>query len=298
MLTGIPLPDFEFADDIVLEFGTVMPQSPSIGRSHVVEDTLRYFGFSIDNDDNPLKSTSNSIVYKGKSADECEYALKVCFNKQRIRSEFDKYFELIPESDFLVKTYDLFESDNLYIMQMELCQYGDIYTKKLSENEIWQVANNIGQALHDLHMHNVIHLDVSPSNILRNDKFFKLSDFGTICEIGKFHEGMEGAGPYVSPEILEYPRRKVTGKTDIFSLGLVLLECATGYFVPRGGDDNYSKIRRGEIKLGDHYYSASGLSDELVNLINAMIEPDQDKRPSAYQVVLETCRVARERNWI
>jgi serine/threonine protein kinase len=151
----------------------------------------------------------------------------------------------------------------------------------LSEAEVWKLAHDIGTALSILHTGNWMHLDVSPGNILIGPRCFKLSDFGTLTQIGRFEAGMEGAGPYVSPEALSFPcGGAVTGQTDIFSLGLVLLEVVTGISAPRGGSPGYMQIRNGEIKLGVGKYTCS-CSQRLIELINAMIDPDPGRRPTS-----------------
>ncbi|KAH0793837.1 CAMK family protein kinase [Histomonas meleagridis] len=100
-------------------------------------------------------------------------------------------------------------------------------------------------ALQILHSHELMHLDVSPGNILMtNDGHFKLADFGTLTKINHFTEGDEGAGPYVSPEALAYPNgiHLVTTATDIFLvLESFLMEAVTGKNAPRGGSQSYAK---------------------------------------------------------
>jgi serine/threonine protein kinase len=130
-----------------------------------------------------------------------------------------------------------------------------------------------------------MHLDVSPGNILISGSSFKLSDFGTLAQIGHFEVGMEGARPYVSPEALAFPQgHPVTEETDIFSFGLVLLEEATQIPAPRGGSPHYSGIRSGYVKIGMGPYRCS-CTRTLIDLINAMIDPDPSRRPTAWQLV-------------
>jgi membrane-associated tyrosine/threonine-specific cdc2-inhibitory kinase len=136
-------------------------------------------------------------------------------------------------------------------------------------------------ALTIIHHDGWMHLDVSPGNILMGKRFFKLADFGTLTKVGEFEEGMEGAGPYVSPECLSYPTgHPVTQQTDIFSFGLVLLEMATDVPAPRGGSSGYMKIRNGELKLGLAPY-LTDYTDALVSLINGMIDHNPQNRPTS-----------------
>ena len=125
---------------------------------------------------------------------------------------------------------------------------------------------------------------MSPSNILKSKNYFKLGDFGTVCEEGVFRSGHEGAGPYVSPETLKYPERNVSYETDIFSFGVVLLEAASGFRAPRGEDTRYDKLRKGEIKLGGPNYRTN-MSNELINVVNSMLDPDSEKRPTAFELM-------------
>jgi membrane-associated tyrosine/threonine-specific cdc2-inhibitory kinase len=113
-----------------------------------------------------------------------------------------------------------------------------------------------------------------------------LADFGTLTKIGSFVEGCEGAGPFVSPEALAFPfgPYEVTGQTDIFSFGVVMLECLTGQPSPRGGGEGYGKMRRGELGIGIGQYVCD-CSEEIRALVNAMLAVDPNKRPTAKMLV-------------
>jgi serine/threonine protein kinase len=169
---------------------------------------------------------------------------------------------------------------------MELCLDGDISGVLLREQESWRLINHIGHALCRVHESEWMHLDVSPGNILRSANCFKLADFGTLTKVGQFVEGCEGAGPYVSPEALAFPfgLYEVTGQTDIFSLGVVLLEVLTRQLAPRGGSDGYGRLRREELGLGRGLYQCE-CSQELKEFVNLMLVMDPKKRPTAQMLV-------------
>jgi serine/threonine protein kinase len=171
---------------------------------------------------------------------------------------------------------------------MELCDRGDIRNTRLCEKDLWKLIHEIGTALSVIHGGNWMHLDVSPGNILIGNRCFKLSDFGTLKPVGSFEAGMEGAGPYASPEALNFPYgAPVTEQTDIFSFGLVLLEAATGIPAPRGGSPGYVQVRNGQLKLGMGRYDCS-CSEELIALVNAMINPNPSQRPTSHQLAAVT----------
>lgn len=279
-----PAPDFESDDEILMDgyeskepFGTknfTDEEYDTLCTNHgLVVDTLT-----------PIKCTANSTVYAAKSPmDGRQWAVKVTDKKRQIESEYVKRNQL-EDSPYLLKSVSFRESPKKAILQMELCEDGDIRDMKLSERDCWRLIHNIGSALAVLHNSGWMHLDVSPGNILIGKDCFKLSDFGTLAAVGTFREGMEGAGPYVSPEALRYPASfPVTQQTDIFSFGVVLLEAITGVPAPRGGSEAYTSIRNGQLKLGDDKYQAE-CSQELKNVINAMLELDPSKRPTADQL--------------
>ena len=107
--------------------------------------------------------------------------------------------------------------------------------------EVARIGAAIADALHSLHRQDAIHLDVKPANIiLKRDGTVALVDFG-FAHHARFpdllaEETRHGAGsaPYISPEQVLGTRDDP--RADIFSLGVVMYEMATGHF-PFGEPD-------------------------------------------------------------
>lgn len=281
-MNEFPLPDFDF-DEIPL---VAIEKSANISVTDFspkeFKEICSQLGFKVD-EKGPIRSTGNSTVFKVEKDDTTEkWAIKASKHKTRLIKEFKKRNKF-EDSPFLVKSFECFHYKNYSLLLMELCPEGDITGKKFSENECWLLIYDICQALSIIHKKNCIHLDISPSNILKSGNAFKLADFGTLIELGKYESGKEGAGPYCSPETMLYngvDDVHVGTKTDIFSLGVVLLEAASGFMAPRGGDERYGQLRAGKLKFGGDLYRCD-CSQELIDCINLMISHDPTERPSA-----------------
>lgn len=290
MCDGFPLPDFGSEDAPLLALERPSNYATPEFATTEFEDLCRELGMIV-NPYTPIRSTGNSSVYKAQSTTTDEFwALKVSRHKSRIFEEFQKRTNLI-NSIYLVQSFQIYDQLNFAMLKMELCNDGDITGRTLSEPELWLLIHDIGNALNIVHTSGWMHLDVSPSNILVEGSLFKLADFGTLIRIGEYESGNEGAGPYCSPETMSYTGRDditVEAPTDIFSFGVVLLEAASGYQAPRGGDERYGQLRSGQILLGGDLYSCY-CSQQLIDLVNSMISYDPNVRPTAYDLANHPC---------
>lgn len=136
----------------------------------------------------------------------------------------------------IVTIYDAGEEHDLAYIAMEFLKGSDLsdFTKEESLmplNLAMGICFKLAQALDYAHKRNVVHRDIKPANVMYDPdtKVVKLTDFGIarITDSSKTKTGMVlGTPSYMSPE--QVSGKKVDGRSDLFSLGVMLYQLATG----------------------------------------------------------------------
>ncbi|MGW0413863.1 serine/threonine-protein kinase [Streptomyces collinus] len=99
----------------------------------------------------------------------------------------------------------------------------------MSESELRGMGAATAEALVAIHGHGIVHRDLKPSNIILTDDGPRVMDFGIarVLDATRFtHTGLVGTPGFLSPE--QYLGQDVTGASDIFALGAVLVAAAGG----------------------------------------------------------------------
>ncbi|MGW5420896.1 outer membrane protein assembly factor BamB family protein [Streptomyces sp. NPDC003943] len=140
------------------------------------------------------------------------------------------------------------------------------------------LAAGVAEALQSIHGAGLVHRDLKPSNVLVVEDGPRVIDFGIASGVSNTRLTMTnvavGTPAYMSPEQAR-DSRSVTGASDVFSLGSMLVFAATGHAPYHGAnpvETVFMLLREGP--------DLEGLPDELRPLIDACMRMDVAQRPT------------------
>ena len=217
---------------------------------------------------------------------------KICEREASILSLLSHRADQFPDlSCHIIRYYaSWFEEGRLFI-QTELCDASvpDLINAaggSLAEKTILMILRDVSRGLKFLHSMDLVHLDIKPANIFQaiseiggRSCMFKIGDMGLVSPAGEPAEVTSGDARYLPREILlnNYKHLK---KADIFSLGASVLECMLGERLEAEGEE-WHKLRDGILPHDE----LIGYSKDLVEVVEAMLRPDPEKRPSCEEIL-------------
>ena len=216
----------------------------------------------------------------------------------------------------VVRYYSAWLEERRLFMQFEYCNGGSLldeiarHREGLSDLDVRNLLLQVAQGLQHIHANDLVHLDIKPGNIFlcRQRRtpadntlsptgcrccktpnktlstgadpgmqcIYKIGDFGLAQRLDLTDQTLdleEGDCRYLSREVLERNFSDLP-KADIFSLSLTAYEALGGGPLPMNGPE-WQEIRSGVLA------PLPGVSNELHQLLVAMIRVDFPQRPSA-----------------
>ncbi|MFI2564884.1 protein kinase [Paenarthrobacter sp. NPDC018779] len=185
---------------------------------------------------------------------------------------------------------DARNNDERAYLVMELAEGRDLRATlaegAMKVNDVSAIGLRLAGALAQVHRQGVIHRDIKPANILVSEgsetaRSVKLADFGVALVMSESRltaTGLTlGTAQYLSPE--QAQGLHLTPASDIYSLGLVLLECLTGKAEYPG-----TPVESAAARLHRAPEVPLSVPEKLRTLLKAMTDMDPERRPGASDV--------------
>ena len=186
----------------------------------------------------------------------------------------------------IVTMYDAGEEHDLAYIAMEFLKGKDLvpFTKPghlLPLPTVISIIARVADALAYAHSNNVVHRDVKPANVMYEPESdqVKVTDFGIarITDSSRTKTGMVlGTPSYMSPEQLS--GKKIDGRSDLFSLGVMLYQMACGHLPFVGDSMAQLMFRIANEAYSDIRVANPQVPDGLVAVIDHALRKDMGER--------------------
>jgi serine/threonine protein kinase/tetratricopeptide (TPR) repeat protein len=186
----------------------------------------------------------------------------------------------------VIRIYDLGDADGVKFITMEFVEGQDLRAliqerKKFSPEDAVEIVQQICRALEAAHSVGVIHRDLKPQNVMRDQTGrILVMDFGlarTVAGDGMTQTGaLVGTMEYMSPE--QALAKDLDQRSDLFTLGLILYELLAGVTPYKAESAIASLIKRNQeraIPVSDHDAKIPGA---LSNIVSKCLERDPNVR--------------------
>ncbi len=189
----------------------------------------------------------------------------------------------------IVTVFEVIHSDPIVAIAMELVTGTSLRHFCDTAQAVEKVAlwgGQIARALAAAHACGIVHRDIKPENLmLRHDGYIKVLDFGLARHAGTDRADGElamGTLGYMSPE--EILQRPITAASDIFSLGIVLYELASGTNPFRSDSAGATTRLIQGLEPPPLPGHGKGVPRKLDQLLRVMLSKSPAARPSASEV--------------
>ncbi|KAH8419639.1 hypothetical protein KR222_011625, partial [Zaprionus bogoriensis] len=206
----------------------------------------------------------------------------------RVRQEVDIHSRLKHPS--VLQLYTFFQDANYVYLVLELADNGELHRymnqqmkRPFTEEEAASILRQVVAGLLYLHSHNIMHRDISLSNLLLSkDMQVKIADFGLATQLKRpdeRHMTMCGTPNYISPEVVSHMSHGLPA--DLWSVGCMLYTLLVGRppFDTDAVQSTLNKVVQSDYTMPTH------LSYEARDLIDKLLRKNPHERISLEQVL-------------
>ena len=197
----------------------------------------------------------------------------------------------------IVNVHDVGTEENINFIVMEYIDGKTLKqiikeTGRIESQKTLDIVFQVAKALECAHKNNIIHRDIKPDNIMiMEENMVKVMDFG-IAKVADSstvtNAGIMGTVRYLSPE--QAKGNFVDGRTDIYSLGVVMYEMVTGQ-VPYNAE---SSISIAMMHIQEPVIPPKEIISDIPENINQVILKSMEKEPiKRYQTAREMADILK-----
>jgi CHASE2 domain-containing sensor protein/predicted Ser/Thr protein kinase len=175
----------------------------------------------------------------------------------------------------IVTIFDAGEEHDLAYIAMEFLKGKDLVDfcksgQLLPASKVLSIVARVAEALAYAHRQNVVHRDIKPANIMYefDSDTVKVTDFGIarITDSSKTKTGLVlGTPSFMSPE--QIAGKKVDGRSDLYSLGVMLFQMLTGVLPFRGDSMAELMYKIANEEAPDVRILRNDTSERLANVV-------------------------------
>ena len=265
-----------------------------LNESNIIQDFLNNFnysqreeykwkGISISKDINNKRNVFMGIYLKGEKdkrifVKQIKIFPETYINKNEIMHIIKEvyYLVLLNKCKYFVKLYKMILSDDkkrifLIFEDLNASLNKFIYSPLSNRSDYNHLINyfiyQITFGLNVLHFNNIIHNDIKPSNVLVNkDGIISICDFGSATSKDEYIYDFTLS--YAPPEFLHYENIKSSEKSDMWSLGVIIMELflKKNYF--RNSDKENNKEKQLRLLLSKFGLNGNISNNEINNYLN------------------------------